>query len=127
MHFPGVVYRQALPDLYRSSDIFVLPAVHDRAGNVDGLPNVILEAMSSGLPVIASGISGIPQAVVSEQTGLLVGEEDGPALAGALDRLLGNAAECRRMGEAGRAKALAELTWDAVAARYLEAYRTIPL
>ena len=64
VHFPGLIYRQGLPDLYRSADLFVLPAVHDRAGNVDGLPNVILEAMASGLPVVASQISGIPLAVV---------------------------------------------------------------
>jgi phosphatidyl-myo-inositol dimannoside synthase len=123
VHLPGPVLRDTLPDLYRAADLFVLPAVHDGKGNVDGLPNVILEAMASGLPVVASGISGIPLALEPERTGLLVPEGDAAALAAALVRLLASPAEAREMGERGRAKAEAELTWDAVAARYREGYR----
>ncbi len=123
VHFPGPVLRGTLPDLFRAADLFVLPAVHDARGNVDGLPNVILEAMATGLPVVASGISGIPLAVEDGRTGLLVPEGDRTALLGALRRLLADPAEARAMGERGRRKAEAELTWDAVAARYREAYR----
>lgn len=122
VHLPGPVLRDTLPDLYRAADLFVLPAVHDGKGNVDGLPNVILEAMASGLPVVASGISGIPLAVEDGRTGLLVAERDPAALLGALRRLLADPAAARSMGERGRRKAEAELTWDAVAARYREGY-----
>ncbi|HSF43884.1 MAG TPA: glycosyltransferase [Thermoanaerobaculia bacterium] len=120
--FPGAVLRDTLPDLYRAADLFVLPAVHDGKGNVDGLPNVILEAMASGLPVVASGISGIPLAVENGRTGLLVPEKDPSALLAALGRLLADPGGARAMGDRGRAKAVAELTWDAVAARYREGY-----
>jgi len=83
VHFPGVVFRDTLPDLYRAADLFVLPAVHDPRGNVDGLPNVILEAMATGLPVIASGISGIPLAIQDGVQGLLVPEQaEAPLAAG---------------------------------------------
>jgi glycosyltransferase involved in cell wall biosynthesis len=122
VHFPGSVLRDTLPDLYRAADLFVLPAVHDARGNVDGLPNVILEAMASGLPVVASGISGIPLAVEPERTGLLVPEGDPEALGTALLRLLAEPDLARAMGERGRRKAEAELTWEAVAARYREGY-----
>jgi glycosyltransferase involved in cell wall biosynthesis len=122
VHFPGAVLRDTLPDLYRAADLFVLPAVHDGKGNVDGLPNVILEAMASGLPVVASGISGIPLAVEDGRTGRLVPERDPEALLAALRALLADPAARRRMGELGRGKAEAELTWDAVAARYREGY-----
>jgi glycosyltransferase involved in cell wall biosynthesis len=122
---PGSVLRDTLPDLYRAADVFVLPAVHDGQGNVDGLPNVILEAMASGLPVVASGISGIPLAVEDGRTGRLIPERDGPALLGALRALLADPEAARRMGERGRSKAESELTWDAVAARYREGYRTV--
>ncbi|HEX3131803.1 MAG TPA: glycosyltransferase, partial [Thermoanaerobaculia bacterium] len=88
LHLPGPVLRDTLPDLYRAADLFVLPAVHDSKGNVDGLPNVILEAMASGLPVVASGISGIPLAVENGGTGLLVPEKDPKALTAVLRRLL---------------------------------------
>jgi glycosyltransferase involved in cell wall biosynthesis len=122
LHLPGPVLRDTLPDLYRAADLFVLPAVHDSKGNVDGLPNVILEAMASGLPVVASGISGIPLAVEEGVTGLLVPEKDPAALLGALRRLLADPETARGMGERGRRKAGTELTWDAVAARYREGY-----
>jgi len=122
VHLPGPVLRDTLPDLYRAADLFVLPAMHDEGGNVDGLPNVILEAMASGLPVVASGISGIPLAVEDGASGLLVPERDGAALGAALLRLLKDRQAARRMGERGRRKAEAELTWDAIAARHREAY-----
>lgn len=125
VHFPGAVYRDTLPDLYRAADLFVLPAVHDPRGNVDGLPNVILEAMASGLPVLASGISGIPQAVEDGITGRLVPERQPAALLGALEELLGDLPRARALGRAGRRKIETQMTWDAIAARYREAYRSV--
>ncbi|HYN19548.1 MAG TPA: glycosyltransferase [Thermoanaerobaculia bacterium] len=122
LHLPGPVLRDTLPDLYRAADLFVLPAIHDSKGNVDGLPNVILEAMATGLPVVASGISGIPLAVEDGVTGLLVPERDSAALGKAIQDLLKDLKRARRMGAEGRRKAERELTWDAVAARYREGY-----
>ncbi len=123
VHFPGLVERDELPGLYRAADLFTLPAVHDESGNVDGLPNVILESMASGLPVVASGISGIPLAVVDGTTGRLVPEQDPGALARALEELLASADLREEWGSAGRQRVLDELTWERVAARYEEAYR----
>lgn len=123
VHFPGAVLRDTLPDLYRAADLFVLPAVHDRKGNVDGLPNVILEAMASGLPVVASGISGIPLAVGHGKEGLLVAERDPEDLSRSLSSLCANPERLRAQGRAARAKAEEELTWDVIASRYREGYR----
>ncbi|MEM1205032.1 MAG: glycosyltransferase [Acidobacteriota bacterium] len=122
VHFPGSVLRDTLPDLYRAADLFTLPAVHDPKGNVDGLPNVILEGMASGLPIVASEISGIPLAVEDGVHGRLVPEQDPGALVDALVELLEDPRRCRAMGEAGRRRALEELSWDAVAGRYRAAY-----
>ncbi len=122
VHFPGPVAHDDLPDLNRAADVFVLPAVHDPKGNVDGLPNVILEAMASALPVVASGISGIPLAVEDGVHGHLVPEQDPAALIEALSRVLSDLPRAREMGAAGRQRARAELSWDAVAARYRAAY-----
>jgi glycosyltransferase involved in cell wall biosynthesis len=123
VHLPGVVQRDTLADLYRAADLFVLPAVHDAKGNVDGLPNVILEAMASGLPVVASRISGIPLAVEDGLHGRLVAEGDGAALAAALTGLVEDEEGRRSMGRAARLRAVDELTWDLVAGRYRAAYR----
>ena len=122
VHFPGVVLRDTLPDLYRAADLFVLPAVHDRNGNVDGLPNVVLEAMASGLPVIASGISGIPLAITEGEVGLLIEEGNSRQLFEALGRLLDSPAVRGGMGDAARRRAEEELNWDAVSGRYRDAY-----
>lgn len=122
VHFPDVVLRDTLPDLYRAADLFVLPAVHDSQGNVDGLPNVILEGMASALPIVASGISGIPLAVCDGEQGLLVQEDDAMQLSEALGRLLESPAERARMGAEARLKATEELTWSSVASRYRRAY-----
>jgi glycosyltransferase involved in cell wall biosynthesis len=121
-HFPGVILRDTLPDLYRTADLFVLPAVHDPKGNVDGLPNVILEAMATGLPIIASEISGIPLAVGHGIEGLLVPEQDQQALEEALLTLLGDSVLRQRMGRASRMKAETDLTWDSVSRRYRNSY-----
>ena len=88
VHFPGAVLRDTLPDLFRAADAFVLPAVHDPRGNVDGLPNVILEAMASALPVVATRVSGIPELVRDGVNGLLVQPDAPVALANAIERLL---------------------------------------
>ena len=122
VHFPGAVGHDDLPDLFRAADVFVLPAVHDPKGNVDGLPNVILEAMASALPVAATRISGIPLAIEDGVHGYLVPEKDPGAIRRALSDLLEDLPKAREMGEAARRKALAELSWDAVAARYRAAY-----
>jgi glycosyltransferase involved in cell wall biosynthesis len=122
VHFPGAVLHDTLPDLYRAADLFVLPALHDAKGNVDGLPNVILEAMASGLPVVASAISGIPIAVEAGRTGRLIPEGDVAALAAAVADLSRSPAERAAMGERARRRAETELTWDAVARRYRAAY-----
>ena len=122
VHLPGPVLHGDLPDLYRAADLFVLPAVHDRKGNVDGLPNVILEAMATGLPVVATRVSGIPLAVVDGVTGRLVPEGDVEELARAMGELLAAPERAREMGERGRRRVEAELTWEAVAARYREGY-----
>lgn len=120
--FPGPVAHDDLPGLYRSADLFVLPAVHDPQGNVDGLPNVILEALASGLPVVSSAISGIPLAIESGVEGLLVPEQDRNALGDAIAELLRSEELRLRMGARARARAVSHLTWDQVAAAYRDAY-----
>ncbi|MXX60670.1 MAG: glycosyltransferase family 4 protein [Holophagales bacterium] len=122
IHLPGAVAHDDLPGLYRGADLFVLPAVHDPQGNVDGLPNVILEALASGLPVVATSVSGIPLAVESGVQGVLVPEQDRAALREAIAGILGNPEQRRLMGARARSRAVSQLTWDIVAGRYRQAY-----
>ena len=122
VHLPGAVMHDSLPDLYRAADVFTLPAIHDSKGNVDGLPNVILEAMASGLPVVGTAISGLPIAVRPGESGWLVPENDPAALATALVTAISEREKARQMGEWARALARSEFSWESVALRYRAAY-----
>lgn len=79
------------------------PCVVGTDGNRDGLPTVLLEAMALGTPCVATPVTGIPEVVHHERTGLLVPEHDPEALAGALERLLDDGALRERLALAARA------------------------
>src|SRR5262249_44339612 len=72
----------------RRASVVVLPCVKAADGNVDALPTVLLEAMGSGVPVVSSAISGVPEIVVDGETGYLVPPGDEAALADAIERIL---------------------------------------
>lgn len=120
--FPGAVERDRLPALFRSCDVLAVPSMHDERGNVDGLPNVVLEGMASGAAIVASDVAGIPQVIAPEETGLLVPEKDPAALAAALVRLLRRPELRARLGGAARRRVEEELNWPAVAGQFEEAY-----
>lgn len=86
-----------------SARAVVLPCRIDADGDRDGMPTVLVEALSHGVPVVSTDVVGIGELVIDGQTGLLVGPEDTTALAAALDRLLVDPALAARLGDAGRA------------------------
>ena len=83
----GAKTHDGLPDDYANAHAVVVPSVIDSAGDRDGLPNVVLEAMASGRTVIASDVSAISNAVRDNETGLLVPPGDSVALASAIERI----------------------------------------
>lgn len=84
------------------ADVVAAPSVPTRDGRREGIPVALMEAMASGVPVVASRISGIPELVVNEETGLLVEPRDAAGLALALERLARDQALRRRLAGAGR-------------------------
>jgi glycosyltransferase involved in cell wall biosynthesis len=97
----------SLRDVYAAlgeADVFALLSEIGVDGYRDGFPTVILEAMAAGLPVVSTWISGTPEIVAHEETGLLVHERDAAAAADAFERLLGDEPLRRRMGAAGRCR-----------------------
>ena len=89
--FPGFLGQRELAAAYRSAHLFLHPSQTTKAGDQEGVPNSMLEAMASGLPVVATRHGGIPEAVESGQEGLLVPERDSRALAAALFEIADNA------------------------------------
>ncbi|WP_171107848.1 MULTISPECIES: glycogen synthase [Streptomyces] len=101
--------------------VFVCPSVYEPLGIVN------LEAMACGTAVVASQVGGIPEVVADGKTGLLVPMDDDfvSGLAGALDAVLADPEGARRMGEAGRERAVGEFGWDMVARRTARLYEEI--
>jgi glycosyltransferase involved in cell wall biosynthesis len=86
--FAGYLPQEQLAHVYRRADAFCLASIVAKDGDRDGLPNVILEAMAHGVPVVASNLSAIPEAIVDEETGLLAPPGSPQDLAAQLERLL---------------------------------------
>ena len=119
VHFLGFVDPTDVPTDYAHADLFVLPS------RMENFPLVLLEAMASGLPVVATAVGGVPELVVSGETGLLVPPNDPQALAEAINSLLDDPKTMRAMGAKGREMVREHYTWDRVAERMAEYFREI--
>jgi sugar transferase (PEP-CTERM/EpsH1 system associated) len=108
--------RDDVPELLRTMDLFVLPSLGE------GISNTILEAMSSGLPIIATRVGGNPELVDEDVNGMLVPAADPQALAQAIGLYTGDEALMRRHGEAGRLKVTEHFGWNRCVERYLGVY-----
>jgi glycosyltransferase involved in cell wall biosynthesis len=119
VEFLGARTHAELPSLYRDADIVVVPSVIDADGDRDGLPNVVLEAMASGLAVVGSDVAAIPTAIEHEVTGLLVPPGDAKLLAEAISRLAGDEELRRALGLAARDRAECQFSLRACTERFL--------
>lgn len=118
LKFTDYVTKEELRALYHSVDAFVFPS------KADTLPLVILEAMGSSLPVVASNVGGVPFEV-TDQTGLLVPPGDASGLAAALDRISASPDMRRAMGDCGRRRVIDHFNWSTSAELAVAAYREI--
>jgi glycosyltransferase involved in cell wall biosynthesis len=98
----GAVPRPELLPALQAADVFALTPVQTPDGDRDGIPNVLLEAMACGLPVVTTSVGGIGEAVTHGRTGLLAPPHDVGAIGGHLLSLLIDPAAGRRLGEAAR-------------------------
>lgn len=112
--------REEIFRLYREADVFALPTWRE------GFPNVVIEAMAAGLPVVATPVGAIPEAIEDGRSGLLVPVRDAAALEAALRRLVEDPALRRSMGAAGRARVEAIFSFDAVVAQLAAIYAEPP-
>ncbi|MFC4466559.1 glycogen synthase [Streptomyces xiangluensis] len=121
---PQMLPRPDVIQLLTHAAVFVCPSVYEPLGIVN------LEAMACGTAVVASRVGGIPEVVEDGETGLLVSvdenaEQHAAQLARALDALLADPGTARRMGEAGKERAVREFGWDAVARRTVQLYEEL--
>jgi glycosyltransferase involved in cell wall biosynthesis len=116
----GEVPRRAMPEEYRRADLFVLPTLSDNT------PVTLMEAMASGLPVVATAVGGIPELVEPGVSGRLVPPGDVAALAAAMEGLLADRAALRRMGSAGRKLAESRFAVQRMVSELEEIYGAVP-
>ena len=109
--------RPEVIELLSHATVFACPSVYEPLGIVN------LEAMACSTAVVASATGGIPEVVVDGETGFLVPPEDTDALAERVNALVADPALARALGEAGRARAVADFDWRAIAERTVEVYR----
>lgn len=109
----GVRLPDEIVDAYQTAAVFALAPVVTDDGDRDGIPNVLVEAMASQVPVVSTNISGIPELIATGSEGMLVPPRDAQALADSLQAALQNGAQSAAMAAAGRAKV--ERRFDLVA------------
>jgi glycosyltransferase involved in cell wall biosynthesis len=105
-----------------AADIVAVPSVRDDSGNVDGLPNVVLEALASGTPLVTTAAGGIGAVVESGKTAIVVPERDPAALGRAIQALAAAPDERSRIGGAARELASRRFGWGETARRLEAAY-----
>jgi glycosyltransferase involved in cell wall biosynthesis len=105
VHLRGALPAEEVANQIRRAAVVVLPCVVGSDGNVDALPTVLLEAMASGVPVVSTDLSGIPEIIANRTTGYLVPPGDPDALADAIQRVLKDPASAVQLGAAGRLRA----------------------
>ena len=114
---PG--FRGDLPHILPCLDLLVHPAT------MEGLGIILLQASAAGIPIVASAVGGIPEAVADGENGLLVPPGDPPALAGAVNSLLSDRDRARRMGEEGRRRVRDHFSVDGMVEGNLAVYRSL--
>jgi glycosyltransferase involved in cell wall biosynthesis len=117
VRFHGRLTRDEIARLLVDADVLTVPSVPTSDGRREGIPVVLMEAMGSGVPVIASQLSGIPELVNHQLTGLLTPPRDARSLADALERQMQDSDLRRRLGNAGRAKVVEEFDLNKNAAK----------
>jgi glycosyltransferase involved in cell wall biosynthesis len=127
VHLLGSLSQGAVVEKLRTADLFALASVRDAEGASDVFPTVIIEAMAAARPVVSTGLAGIPESVVDEETGLLVPPEDTLALADALRRLIEDAKLRLQYGRAGRARIEQHFRIERTVAPLIELFEKTPV
>jgi glycosyltransferase involved in cell wall biosynthesis len=119
LRFHGASDFEAVTAAYRRASVCVAPSVIGPGGRQEGIPNVMIEALAFAKPAISTPISGIPELIESEVSGLLVPPEDPERLAGAILRIRDDPDFARELGRRGRAVVEERFNLDSNAARQM--------
>jgi glycosyltransferase involved in cell wall biosynthesis len=122
VRFLGDLTQDRVGGLLAAADVVCIPSIRDDSGNVDGLPNVLMEALASGTPVVTTSAGGILSVVNDGITALVVPERDSAAIAACIGHIIAQPALGRQVGAAARRLVEERFGWDRAAERFEAAY-----
>ena len=122
MTLAGRFSRTQIREALECADLVAVPSIVDSNGNVDGLPNALLEAMAAGKAIVASRVAGIPDVVADGVEGVLVPPKNAAPLRDALFRLAQDPQRRTELGAAAARRANRDLTWDRVGSTLEDCY-----
>ena len=123
VRFLGNLVQDQVATLFAAADVIVTPSIRDDGGNVDGLPNVVMEALASGTPLVTTPAGGIGAIVENGVTAAVVPERDAASIAAALVRLGRDRALRERLGRAARELVGQRFGWERTGEQLEAAYR----
>jgi glycosyltransferase involved in cell wall biosynthesis len=123
--FRNKVPAAELHQAFVTADLLALPSIIDARGDTEGLGVALLDAMSYGIPAIASRVGGIPDIIEDGVSGLLVPPADPQALANAIERVARDPAYAKRLAAAGRERLRTHFSWEVITAKWDELYRAV--
>jgi len=115
----GHIENEDLPNVYQNARIFVFPSLYE------GLPTAILEAMASGLPIIATDVSGCKDLIKNNYNGILVNPKNPKILSNSISFLLKDLEKSKYLGKNARAKAETDYSWDIISRTIENEYKII--
>jgi phosphatidylinositol alpha-1,6-mannosyltransferase len=122
VRFLGDQLQTRVAEYLAAADVIAVPSVRDDRGNVDGLPNVVMEALASGTPLVTTAAGGIGAVVEDGHTAIVVPERNPAALAAAVNALIDDPNRGRLVGAAARAMVEVRYGWDRAAQQFEQAY-----
>lgn len=122
VQFTGKLPQDDIPGYLTAADLVVVPSIQDDAGNVDGLPNILMEALASETAVVTTKVGGIDAVAVDGRTALVVPPNDDLALAMAVENLLKNPSRRSELGQTARTEVCNNYQWTQFASRLDEIY-----
>ncbi|QQE11254.1 glycosyltransferase [Planctomycetota bacterium] len=125
LHFHGVLPIEKVYEQMQKADILLHPSITGKDGDQEGIPNALVEAMSTGLPIVGTHHGGIPEVVIHNQTGFLVQENDQKHLIYALQTLIENPTQRLALGKAASNYVAQHLSLDDQVSKYLDLYQSL--
>jgi len=117
--FPGALSDEEIAALYQLCELFALPTTVEPGGHAEGFGLVFVEAGSYGKPVVAGRSGGVEDAVIHNETGIIVDPDSPAEISEAVLHLMSNPDFAKKLGEKGKERATSELTWHNFAERIL--------